>query len=568
VTVEVTENAPNLFSVFDAVDRAVVALLEGFTGNPVAFGTLTLAGDWQPERDRIFLDGATYDVSGARITGLLAGEYQLVVTRRESDGATTELLSRTVEIEPDGLTAVTIPLRRVTTGSVEVIAGELPADQIVFAPGRGEDGLAAVVAVPPPAVSTTPRGTAEDLGQDLAGQSLVIYNYPPAYDALVAAFEEATGISVSRALAEDPAWRLDLALQTEQPPHVAFMSQPGPAFDLLDLEIVDNLYRVFDRAYLQQFYRRDVLAFGHPDPVAYDDSDRSVGLTTAMSLKSLYWYAPSIFMMWGISEPTTRSEMIRSLTQLRRASEAPYSFAIESGNSTGWMVTDWIEDRLLQTIPLEEFDAWSRGQVSFRDPVVEDAITRTIRTIRRTGEMYGGIDGVTNRSFSETLAPLVAQPPPAGMAFGPSFLAQWYQDDLDRLEFFPTPPENPENGTRRLVGGDIFVVVEATSAARAFIRFLNRPDTARLLADSLTAEGQIGNVVAHNAAVPDWYDEPQRSFATIIRDADYLRFDASDRMNREVGMERFLTGARSMVYGSDIAGTLNSIDRYRRDSLR
>ncbi|MFP4153797.1 MAG: hypothetical protein ACLFR8_02300 [Alkalispirochaeta sp.] len=112
------------------------------------------------------------------------------------------------------------------------------------------------------------------------------------------------------------------------------------------------------------------------------------------------------------------------------------------------------------------------------------------------------------------------------------------------------------------------IVVEATAAARALFRFLNSPEAARLLAESLAAEGQIGHVVAHDSAVPEWYDEPQRSFATIIRDADHLRYDASDRMNREVGMEPFITGARSMVYGADVTGTLNSIDRYRRNSLR
>ncbi|MFP4153798.1 MAG: hypothetical protein ACLFSV_13215, partial [Alkalispirochaeta sp.] len=129
---------------------------------------------------------------------------------------------------------------------------------------------------------------------------------------------------VYRAPAVEPDRRLDLALQTDRPPQIAFTSQPGPAFDLFDLEIVDNLYRVLDRA-----------------------------------------------------------EMARSITLLRRADEAPYSFAIESGESTGWMITDWIEDRLLLAIPLERYDAWSRGQLSFRNPVVEQVVTRTIRRAGR-----------------------------------------------------------------------------------------------------------------------------------------------------------------------------------------
>ncbi|MFW5644114.1 MAG: hypothetical protein ACOCYQ_08800, partial [Alkalispirochaeta sp.] len=305
-----------------------------------------------------------------------------------------------------------------------------------------------------------------------------------------------------------------------------------------------------------------------PDPVAYEESDRSVGLTTSMSLKSLYWYAPSLFPGWSLSGPADRAEMALSITELRRTGQTPYSFAIESGESSGWMVTDWIEDRLLQTIPLELYDAWSRGQLSFRNPAVERVVTRTIRQIRRNGEMFGGIEGVGGRPFSETLSPLVAQPPRAGVAFGASFLAQWHMNDLDRLEFFGTPPNNPANGTRRLVGGDMVILVEATAAARGFIRFLNTPEAARLLAESLAREGQIGRVVAHNAAVPELYEEPQRSFARIIRDADHLRYDASDRMSREVGMERFFTGSRSMVYGADITGTLTAIDRYRRATLR
>lgn len=611
VTVDVREEAQSLFSVFDAVDRAVITLLEGFTGEPVAFGALALSGDWQPDRDRVLLDGAPYDAGGGRITGLLARTYDLVVTRRSSTGEISEILNRSIEIEPDGVTAVAIPLSQVTTGSVEFVAGELPTNQILFvrdaatgdatSPAGATEGAtgeetagtpagtpgalrfagaddsrnAAAFAVSFPVVTADPPDPAQaptrppaTLGHPLAGESLVIYNYPPWYNAVVDAFEAETGVTVQRAPAQDPEWRLDQALEGDQPPQVAFISQPGPAFDLLDLGLIDDTYRVFDRAYLRQFYRPDVLAFGHPDAYSYLAGDRSIGVVTTMSLKSLYWYAPSVFMMWGLSAPASSADLSRMVAQLQRAGEPTYSFAIQSDGATGWMITDWVEDRILQSEPLATYDAWSRGRLSFRDTVVESTITRLIEMFNRDGMMYGGIEGVRDRQFYETLDPLVSDPPTAGMAFGPSFLAQWHTEDLDRLSFFPTPPATPGGETRRLVGGNMFVVVEATPAARAFLRYLNRPETARLIADSLAGEGQIGNVVAHTAAEPDWYAEPQRSFAEIIASADVLRYDASDRMTREVGMERFLTGARSMVYGSDIIGILNSIDRIRRSSLR
>lgn len=561
VTVEVREEAETIFSVFDAVDRAVIALLEGFTGEPVTFGTLALSGDWQPSRDRILLDGAAYDVRGDRVPGLLARRYQLVVTRRSGTGEVAEVLRRSIEIEPEGITTVAIPLREVSIGSVEFAAGELSDEQIILFTPLGD-------IAEPPTPDTPQRGTIATLGQDLAGGTLVIYNYPGWYQPVIDAFQEETGIAVQRAPDQRPDWRIDLAIEGEPSPHLAFIPQPGPAFDLLQLGLIDNLYRVFDRRYLDQFYRKDILAFGHPQPYYDVESDRSVGLSTTVNLKSLYWYAPSIFAAEGIEVPATADELDRVVSQLNGTDRATYSFAIQSNPATGWMITDWIEDRILQSASLDEYDAWSRGQLSFRAPIVEETTVDLIEMFGQPGMMFRGVGGVTGRSFTNTLEPLVRDEPAAALAFGPSFLIQWHSDSLDRISFFPTPPATPGGETRRLVGGDMVIIIKATDEARAFIRYLNRPETVQILIEGLEGEGQIGNVATHNSAVPDLYREPQRTFAKIVGEADVLRYDASDRMNREVGMERFLTGVRSMAYGSDIVGVLNSIDRVRRSSLR
>jgi alpha-glucoside transport system substrate-binding protein len=555
ITVRVRQEAPTLFSVFDAVDRAVITLIEGLTDAPVRFGTIELDGDWRREGDRILLDGREYDTSGGRIPNVLAREYDLTVTR---DGV-GEILARQISVAPEETVTVTVPLLEITTASIDLQRRELPEDQRLFAADSntgdviaGASGTA-LQRTPPPAADARVTGNAVTLGHDLAGETLPVYGFSDAFLQVARSFTEETGIEVIPIPNEEQDWRIDITMTRDEPPEIIRLSQPGPVFDLIRLELIENALRAIDTDLVESRIPGRYRTLAERNGV-------SAGIPLLMSLKSLYWYSPALFAAEDLIPPSTQDEFETLIVTLQRRGITPYGFAIESGEvATGWPFTDWIEDRILQRYPAETYDAWTRGDLAFRGTLVEEEITELTYLLRDDTRTYGGETSVVETPFHRSLELLLTDPPRAGVVFAPSFMVSWYQDRLDELAIFPTPPVEPGNG-RVLVGGDIISVATATPEARAFLRYLTRDDVARRLADT----ADRGSVLTHRNAEPEWYRPFERRVAGIINDAAVVRYDGSDSMTRVVGMERFLTAGRSLMLGSAIRGIVVDIEDARR----
>jgi alpha-glucoside transport system substrate-binding protein len=547
VTVRVRENAETLFSVFDAVDRVVIALLEGLTGEPVTFGSIIVDGDWRPGTDQLFLDGRPYEVRGGRVSSVLVREYEVSLIR---DG-TGEIVRRTVAVPPDGQARLTVPLLELSLGAIDLVRQELPQAQRVFVDGAGSD-----LTVPGDgdAQAASP-GDRITLGQDLSGTTLRVYRLRDVYRPVVDEFSRRTGIEVVTIPTEEQEWRLDVALARSEPPELAVIAQPGVVFDLLALGLTEDTYRALDRDLLVERYREDILAFTERD-------GGSAGLVTELALKSMYWYVPEWFDDRELSVPQNGSELAQLEDELIARGEVPYAFAIESGPAaTGWPFTDWVEDRVLQRAGPQQYDGWVRGDLQFGQSPVNDIITELVFALRREEYVAGGPQTVVNTPFHRSLEALTTESPEAAMVFGSSFLAGWYEDDLDRLDFFPTPPEDDDTGeTHRMVGGEVMTVVSASPAARAFLRFLSGGDGAEILARSLPP----GWVVAQKSHRPEWYSPFGQKVARVIHEADVLRFDGSDSMSLGRGMQSFVPAGRSLMNGAAIRGILRDIDEQRR----
>jgi len=555
VTVRVRQEAPTLFSVFDAVDRAVIALIEGLTDAPVRFGSIELQGDWRGDGDRVLLDGREYDTSGRRIPSVLAREYELTILRN----GLGEILRQRIAIAPDEIVAVTVPILEITTASIDLRRGTLPEEQLLFTdPSDSDDrpspanGIA-FQRTTPPAADVPVAGDAITLGHDLSGETLPVYGFNDAFLQVARSFTEETGIEVTPVPNEEQEWRVDITMTREEPPEMIRLSQPGPIFDLIRLGLIENTYRGIDTDLVTTRIPGRFLSLT-------ERNTASAGIPILVSLKSLYWYSPALFEAQGLTPPATQGAFTALIETLQERGITPYGFAIESGEAaTGWPFTDWIEDRILQRYPVERYDEWTRGELGFRGTLVEDEITELTYLLRDEARTHGGDSFVVETPFHGSVELLLTDPPRAGVAFAPSFFASWYQERLDELAVFPTPPVRPGE-QRVLVGGDIISIATATPEARAFLRYLTREDVAR----RLVAEADRGNVLTNRNAEPDWYRPFERRIAGIIADADVIRYDGSDSMTRVVGMERFLTAGRSLMLGSAIRGVVLEIEDARR----
>ena len=63
----------------------------------------------------------------------------------------------------------------------------------------------------------------------------------------------------------------------------------------------------------------------------------------------------------GYKFPTTWDELMALQDQIADDGDTPWCIGIESGAATGWPATDWMEEIMLRTTSLENYDKWIDG---------------------------------------------------------------------------------------------------------------------------------------------------------------------------------------------------------------
>ncbi len=95
-------------------------------------------------------------------------------------------------------------------------------------------------------------------------------------------------------------------------------------------------------------------------------NDQFLGVPANADFKSLVWYSPKTFAEKGYTVPTTWEELQALQAQVVAAGEKPWCIGIESGEATGWQLTDWLEEYVLRTAGPDVYDQWVSHEVTVR----------------------------------------------------------------------------------------------------------------------------------------------------------------------------------------------------------
>ena len=372
-----------------------------------------------------------------------------------------------------------------------------------------------------------------------------------AFIASMAAFERSSGIDVR--YVGSARFETDLLERVRRgsPPDLALIPQPGLVQALAD----DGLALPYDGE-LAAAARHDV------DPrlidlVAVDG--QAFGSWYSVAPKSLVWYSPVEFSARGLRPPSTWDELIALTDQIQESGTAPWCLGVRDGGATGWVATDWVEDIVLHFEGPQVYDRWISHEVPFSDGRIVSAVDRFGIIALGNGRVNGGNRAAVEFTVREAANQLLGSSPDCLLHRQASFLTDFIDREVDiapdgELWVFPFP--GPADGaTSMLVGG--------TVAAR----FTDRPETRQLAeylttAEAATERARLGGFVsALDSVEADYYPALlQRTIAGWTRDAEVLRFDASDLMPPEVGTDAFWVGMNSWLGGARLATTMAAID--------
>jgi len=286
------------------------------------------------------------------------------------------------------------------------------------------------------------------------------------------------------------------------------------------------------------------------------------GIFNRINLKSIVFYPKKAFDEAGYKVPQTWDEMLALSDQIVKDGDTPWCIGIESGGATGWPATDWIEDIMLRTTSLENYDKWTKGELPFTDPIVKNAAQKMGDIWFKDGYVYGGRAAIATTNFGDAPAPMVQDPPKCWLHRQGTFITTFMEKAKPGIkagvdyDFFYLPPIDPQYGKPVLFAGDLFSVFNDRPEVRAVMEYFT---TYESVAPWIKIGG--GAISPHkNAVLADYTNSVDKKAAEIIANASSARFDGSDLMPAEVGSGSFWKGMTDYISGSaDLDQALTTI---------
>lgn len=403
------------------------------------------------------------------------------------------------------------------------------------------------------------------LGQALAGEldGTVVTMFGPFTDEdtikfndSIAAFEEATGIDIQYEGSNEFETTISVRVDAGDPPDIADFPQPGLLANFVADGSVVDVTTFLDEEWLQTNYNQSWL-----DMVTMEGPDGPImaGVWQRFNGKSLVWYPKDDFEAAGYEIPTTWDELVELTETIASDGDTPWCIGIGSGTATGWPATDWIEDIMLRTTSLENYDAWTQGELPFNSPEVKNAFELMSQIWLNDEYVYGGRASIVSTSFNDAVLPMFNDPPQCWLHRQANFVTSFFPPEAKAgvdYDFFYFPPINEEYGRPFLIAGDIMAMFNDRPEVQAVMQFFTYGESVR----SWLASG--GALSPHNDSSLDWYgNDIERGVAELAQEATSLRFDGSDLMPGEVGSGSFWAGVTDYIAGTtDLETTLQEID--------
>ncbi|AYM80107.1 MULTISPECIES: ABC transporter substrate-binding protein [Agrobacterium] len=400
---------------------------------------------------------------------------------------------------------------------------------------------------------------------DLKGQTLTIFGPwrgedEALFQSVLAYFADATGVNVRYSSSENYEQQIVIDTQAGSPPNIAILPQPGL---LADLAAKGFLVPLGDAtaSWVKENYGAGQSWVDLGSYKGKDGNKAYFAFPFKADVKSLVWYVPENFEEAGYKVPESMEDLLKLTDQIVADGGTPWCIGLGSGGATGWPATDWVEDLMLRTQPLDVYQKWTTNEVKFTDPAVVEAINEFGKFAKNEKYVSGGVAAVASTDFRDSPKGLFDIPPKCYLhhqaSFIPSFFPEGTKVGTDADFFYmPTYASKPELGKPVLGAGTLVTITKEAPAAKAFVEFLQTP-----IAHEVWMAQSSFLTPYKGVNVETYANEQMKRQGEILTTATSFGFDGSDLMPGKIGAGAFWTGMIDFVGGKSADQVASDIQK-------
>lgn len=369
-----------------------------------------------------------------------------------------------------------------------------------------------------PASSNVPKVTSIDVLTEYTTTELAAFN------AINAAFTKKTGVKVNVESTRDLPTVLSTRVQGGDPPDVAGMPTLTKFQQFAQQGKLVKLDSYFDMNQLKKDYSQGWIDFGSVGGHYY-------AVFPKANSKGTIWYSPKTFQAENLSIPKTWDDLISLSNSLASKGKYPWAMGVESGASSGWPASDWIDQIYLNLNGPDMYDKWVAHQIPWTDASVKKAFQMFGQIVHGNHYINGAPQAVLATNFQDASYLPYDNPPKAYMYYLGDFAETFITSQFKNIQagtdfsFFPFPTINTKYAGAVTGGADIMAAFKDNTGTRQYMQFIS------------SAEGQsiwppLGGATSVNKSVPLslYKDTIAKASAQQLTSASVFRVGADDLM--------------------------------------
>ena len=285
-----------------------------------------------------------------------------------------------------------------------------------------------------------------------------------------------------------------------------------------------------------------------------EKTNENYGVFFRLLPNSFIWYDIEKFKEAG--SPFFESYEAMIAFTRNRASNGVETWCLdsESGASTGWIATNWLEDLILHEYGPDVYDSWSQQSLLPGSKEVILSINEIGKLIFIENAVYGGNERIVRKEFRNNFINLLSNETDCIFSWSGQY-ADYYMPEESEFgkdyDFFKFPStKNPD----AMVGiGDILVALNNNSnSVIVFEELTSDQFGAAWMIDEgssyVPANMNNNNLVTNKLLIK------QIELTKQALQKDLFRYDASEVMERRIGADKLLTSLKQYIdLGSDEA---------------
>ena len=324
-------------------------------------------------------------------------------------------------------------------------------------------------------------------------------------------------------LIENPNHSLDLVL----------LPNPQGAVNLGQRGITVPIENIFEEVFLKENFSEHLLSI-----TTSERDNLNYGAWFRVIPNSLVWYDVSKYEALGSPEFSNYEEMVNFTEENSSKDEPLWCLDIESGASTGWIATNWLEDTILHKYGPEVYDAWSQQDKLSSSEEVTLSILDIGKLIFIEDAVYGGHKRMVRKEFRNNYRNLLDDEIACTFSWSGHFASYYFPDTTEYgrdYDFFKLPSQNYKNA---MVGiGDVLAALNHNSNTINTAKLLLSVDFGEIWLGKDDSQYISANMNSRIVSIKNPMLIKETNLIKASFKQNLFRYDASELMERRIGSD-------------------------------